>query len=79
MNAFNTVMRVVSSLIGLVMVAMGAVWVLQGLNLAFRVGFMVGQRRWVLIGAILALVGIAQIVWSNSRGSSGPTVQVTRS
>jgi hypothetical protein len=79
MSAFNAVMRVVSSLIGLVMVATGVVWILQGLNLAFRVGFMVGQPRWVLFGAILALVGIAQIVWSNIRGSSGPTVWVTKS
>ena len=67
MRAFNAVMRIVSSLIGLLMVAMGTVWILQGLNLAFRVGFMVGQPRWVLFGAILALVGIAQIVWSNIR------------
>lgn len=79
MGAFNAVMRVVSSLIGLAMVAMGAVWVLQGLNLAFRVGFMVGQRRWVLFGVILALLGIAQIVWSNLRQSSVSTVQVIKS
>ena len=75
MRAFNAVMRVISSLIGLLMVAMGTIWILQGLNLAFRVGFMVGQPRWVLFGAILALVGIAQIVWSNVRqsaASAGP-------
>jgi hypothetical protein len=60
-------MRVVSSLIGLLMVAMGTVWMLQGLNLAFRVGFMVGDRRWVVYGAILALIGVAQMVWSNTR------------
>lgn len=77
MNAFNTVMRIVSSLIGLVMAVMGLIWILQGLNLAFRVGFMVGQRRWVLYGAILALVGVAQIVWSNIRQSSA-SVQVAR-
>ena len=77
MGAFNAVMRVVSSLIGLVMVLMGAVWILQGLDLAFRVGFMVGQRRWVLFGAILALVGLAQIVWSNIRLSSRSTMQNT--
>jgi|HubBroStandDraft_6_1064221.scaffolds.fasta_scaffold2519637_2 hypothetical protein len=70
MRAFNAVMRVVSSLIGLLMVAMGTVWILQGLNLAFRVGFMVGQPRWVLFGAILALVGIAQVLWSNIRQSA---------
>lgn len=63
---FNGVMRAVSSLLGLAMVLMGGVWILQGLNLAFRVGFMVGDKQWVLWGAILALVGIAQIVWSNT-------------
>jgi len=66
-NAFNIVMRVVSTLIGLLMVCMGGIWMLQGLNLAFRVGFMVGDKRWVVYGAILAVVGVAQVVWSNTR------------
>lgn len=70
-RAFNTVMRVVSSLIGLLMVAMGSIWILQGLNLAFRVGMMVGDKHWVIYGAILALVGIAQVVWSNTRQATG--------
>jgi len=66
-RAFNAIMRVVSSLIGVLLLAMGTVWILQGLNLAFRVGFMVGDKRWVAYGAILALVGIAQVIWSNTR------------
>jgi hypothetical protein len=66
-TAFNVVMRVVSSLIGLAMIAMGTVWMLQGLNLAFQVGFMVGDKRWTLYGAILALFGIGQVIWSNTR------------
>jgi hypothetical protein len=65
--AFNIMMRIVSTLLGVVMVAMGAVWTLQGLNLAFRVGFMVGDKHWVVYGAILALLGIGQVIWSNSR------------
>ena len=69
-QAFHKVMRVVSSLIGLAMVLMGTVWMLQGLNLAFRVGFMVGDYHWTLYGAILAAVGIAQIVWSNTRAKA---------
>ncbi len=69
-RTFNAIMRVVSSLIGVFMVAVGTIWILQGLNLAFRVGFMVGDRRWVLFGAILALVGIAQVIWSNTRQAS---------
>jgi hypothetical protein len=64
---FNIIMRIVSSMIGLAMILMGAVWMLQGLNLAFRVGFMVGNYHWTIYGAILALVGVAQIVWSNTR------------
>ena len=66
-TAFNVSMRIVSSLIGLAMLAVGIVWILQGLDLAFREGFMVGERRWALYGAILALVGIAQVLWSNTR------------
>lgn len=66
-NAFNVVMRIVSTLIGVAMVAMGTVWMLQGLNLAFRVGFMVGDKHWTVYGAVLALFGIAQVIWSNTR------------
>jgi len=66
-NVFNIVMRVVSSLLGLLLIAMGGVWMLQGLNLAFKVGFMVGDPKWTLYGALLALVGAAQVVWSNTR------------
>jgi hypothetical protein len=65
--AFNVLMRIVSTLLGVLMFVMGTVWILQGLNLAFRVGFMVGNKHWVVYGAILALFGIAQVIWSNTR------------
>lgn len=64
---FNIVMRIVSSLIGVAMILAGTVWILQGLNLAFRVGFMVGDIHWTIYGAMLALLGIAEVVWSNTR------------
>jgi hypothetical protein len=64
---FNIAMRIVSSLIGVAMILAGTVWVLQGLNLAFRVGFMVGDYHWTIYGAILALLGVGQVVWSNTR------------
>jgi hypothetical protein len=66
-NAFNLVMRIVSSLIGLLMICMGSVWILQGLNIYFLRGFMAGDYHWAIYGAILALVGVAQVVWSNTR------------
>ena len=64
---FNGVMRAISSLLGLGMVLMGGIWILQGFDLAFRVGFMVGHKQWVLYGFILALLGVSEIVWSNTR------------
>jgi hypothetical protein len=66
-RAFDITMRIISSLIGLLMIMAGTVWILQGLNLAFRVGFMVGDKRWTVYGAILVLVGLAQLIWTNSR------------
>jgi hypothetical protein len=66
-NLFNIVMRIVSSLLGLLLILMGGVWMLQGLNLAFKVGVMVGDPKWTLYGAILAVVGVGQVVWSNTR------------
>ena len=70
-RVFNAVMRIVSSLLGLVMVLMGAVWMMQGLHVgpaaAIMRGFMVNDLHWTIYGAILAAVGIAQVVWSNTR------------
>ena len=69
-SLFNTVMRIVSSLLGLLMIFMGGVWMMQGLGVgpeAIMRGFMVGDPKWTLYGAILALFGIGQMVWSNMR------------
>ena len=66
-RAYDILMRIVSSLIGIAMIAMGVVWMLQGLNLAFRVGFMVGDKHWTVYGAMLTLVGISQVSWSSTR------------
>ncbi len=66
-HTFNVVMRIVSTLIGVMMMVFGTIWMLQGLNLAFRVGFMVGDIKWTYIGAVTVLVGAAQVAWSNMR------------
>jgi hypothetical protein len=67
---FNIAMRIISTLLGLLMLAMGSVWMMQGLGIgpdAIMQGFMVGDLHWTLYGALLALVGIGQVVWSNAR------------
>ena len=69
-RVFNAVMRVISSLIGILMVLMGGVWIVQGLNLAWGSlsrSFMEGDQHWVFYGAIMLIVGVCQVVWSNTR------------
>lgn len=67
---FNIVMRIFSTLVGLVVVLVGLVWMGQGLHVgpaAIMQGFMVSDKRWALYGAILALFGLGQMIWSNTR------------
>jgi hypothetical protein len=65
---FNIVMQIVSTLIGVLMVCMGGIWILQGLDIAFQAGsFMAGDPQWAVYGAILALVGLGQVIWSVTR------------
>jgi hypothetical protein len=65
---FNSVMKVVSTVIGVLMVCLGGIWVLQGLDIAFQGdSFMAGDPQWAVYGAILALFGVGQIIWSVTR------------
>lgn len=66
-KAFSLVMQIVSTLLGVLMVCLGGVWILQGLDIAFLDSFMAGDPQWALWGAILALFGLGQIAWSATR------------
>lgn len=66
-HAFDVVMRVVTTLVGLLMILSGCVWAMQGLGAgpaAIMQGPMVNDIHWTYYGAILGVVGIAEIVWS---------------
>ena len=66
-NVFHIVMKIVSTLLGALMVCMGGIWILQGLNIAFLDSFMAGDPQWAVYGAILALFGVGQVIWSITR------------
>ena len=74
-TAFNIVGRIISTLLGLLLVLMGGVWILQAYNIAFNGpmgpggerSFMVEDRSWAVYGAIAIAVGLVQVVWSNTR------------
>jgi hypothetical protein len=78
MGAFNVFGRIVSTLLGLLVMFAGLVWILQAFDIAFNapmvpggpVSFMVNNRQWAVYGAIAVLVGLGQVVWSNTRRSS---------
>ena len=66
-NAFDVSMRIVTTLVGLLMILTGCVWAMQGLGtgpVAIMQGPMVNDISWTFYGAILGVVGIAEIVWS---------------
>jgi hypothetical protein len=72
--AFNVVMRLFSSLLGLLLIFMGLVWIGQGLHIgpaAIMRGFMVSNSKWALYGAVLAALGVGQVIWSNTRQPNG--------
>ena len=60
-------MRWIVSVVGIVMALLGGFWILQGTNI-IPVGFMAGQMQYILLGALVAVVGIGLVVIAN-RGS----------
>jgi hypothetical protein len=51
-------MRIGSLIIGLIAILVGAVWILQGTGM-LPGSFMTGQRMWLIIGIIVAIIGLA--------------------
>ena len=58
-------MRVAGIIVGLLVAAAGVVWLLQGLGVAFvPESFMTSSGRWVVIGGLAAIGGLALAAWS---------------
>lgn len=49
------------TIVGVLLVLMGGVWILQGINV-LPGSFMTGQTKWAVIGAVTAVIGIALVV-----------------
>lgn len=57
-------MRLAKNLLGLIVIAIGALWTLQGIGLIGG-SFMTGQSQWLYIGIVTMLVGLVGLVWAN--------------
>lgn len=56
-------MRTFASVVGVLLILAGGVWILQGLNIAFAPqSFMTGNRQWIIYGAMTVVVGLGLIV-----------------
>ena len=59
-------MKIVLNVIGVLMVLMGAIWFLQGINI-LPGSFMTGQIRWAVFGGIAVLGGLSLLARANRR------------
>jgi hypothetical protein len=59
-------MKLVLTIAGAVMVLLGAVWILQGINI-LPGSFMTGQIQWAIYGAVLAIAGVVVILWARRK------------
>jgi hypothetical protein len=59
-------MKIGLNIVGVLLVLVGAVWALQGLNVIGG-SFMTGQSQWLVIGLICAAVGTVLMGWINWR------------
>lgn len=53
--------------LGIILAVIGIIWILQGANAFGASGGMNGQHQWIVIGAIVGLVGLALIASVNRR------------
>ncbi|WP_292337961.1 hypothetical protein [Mesorhizobium sp.] len=57
-------MRLTKNLLALIVLAVGALWSLQGVGVVGG-SFMTGQSQWLYIGVVTMLVGLVGLVWAN--------------
>ena len=60
-------MKIALNVVGVILMLMGAIWFLQGINV-LPGSFMTGQTKWAVIGAVTAAIGIALLVFARRRG-----------
>lgn len=64
-------MRIVLNIVAILLVLVGVVWFLQGINVLLG-SVMTGQPQWAIFGGIAFIVGIALLIISNRKKASPP-------
>jgi hypothetical protein len=63
-RAHGKMMRITQNIVGSLLVLVGAIWFLQGINV-LPGSFMTGQIRWAVYGGIAVAAGIALLLRAN--------------
>lgn len=63
-------MRVTLNIVGGLLIVLGGIWFLQGINV-LPGSFMTGEIRWAVYGGIAAVAGIALLFVANRRRLDG--------
>ena len=66
LSAGRELMKIVFSILGVLMVVMGAIWFLQGINV-LPGSFMTGQIKWAVYGACMVVAGLIVLARANRR------------
>jgi hypothetical protein len=59
-------MKLVIRILGVCLIALGIIWILQGVNI-LPGSFMTGQIQWAWRGGVLAVVGILLLVFARRK------------
>ncbi len=59
-------MRIGLNILGAILVFLGALWALQGLNVIGG-SFMTGRTQWLVIGVVCVIGGAVLLGWTNRR------------
>jgi LPXTG-motif cell wall-anchored protein len=64
-------MKIVLNIVAVLLILVGIVWFLQGINVIGG-SVMTGQSQWTLIGGIAFVVGIGYLVFGNRKKAAPP-------
>jgi hypothetical protein len=64
-------MKTVPLILGILLVLMGGIWILQGINV-LPGSFMTGEIRWAIYGGLAAVAGLALVALAGRRKKGSP-------
>jgi len=59
-------MKIALNILGVLMILIGGIWVLQGINV-LPGSFMTGQMQWAVRGGLVAVIGLVLVIVVNRR------------